>query len=222
MGISLWLHLKRIARGGRLEYSVWSDVFYCPNCGEELCLWDVAVDTKKWALCKENVCTSCETIFARKDLERVWERYFDEVCGESVRRAKKVRVWDVWKQGKIRQEGAVKKHDQTSLQLGASEGFSPACPVCKIVAGDKTSDPFGSGITWVHQYWTPRTLIVLSEFYSKTRESKFANLLFFTLTSALDRVSLRNGYRPQHKNNKSRELGGPLPGIYIFQYSVLN
>ena len=207
--------------GGKLEYSVWSDVFYCPNCGEELCYWDIAVDTTRWRLLEQMTCTACGTALARKDLERVWEWYFDDVCGETVNRAKKIRVWDVWKQGKSRLEAPVEKDKRTSLQAGVAEVDHAGVPVVELQAGDKTSDPFGSGITWVHQYWTPRTLSVLSGFLSEANESKFANLLRFTLTSALDRVSLRNGYRPQHKNNKSRELGGPLPGnLYVPIFSV--
>lgn len=29
---------------GKINYTVWSDVFICPNCGIELVFWDVAVD----------------------------------------------------------------------------------------------------------------------------------------------------------------------------------
>jgi hypothetical protein len=208
-------------RDKTLEYSVWSDVFYCPNCGVELCYWDVAVDTKKWALRQHIACSECSTEFTRKDLERVWESYFDELCDQTIKRAKKLRVWDVWKDGKRRREGSVQPDRRPSLHMGSAEVVEANVPVVKIEAGDKTSDPFGSGIKWIHQYWTPRTLAVLSSFLGRASSSKYANLLRFTVTSALDSVSLRNGYRPQHKNNRSRELGGPLPGnLYVPIFSV--
>ena len=41
------------SKKGTLKYSVWSDVFYCPNCGGELCYWDIAVNTSKWSLKKK-------------------------------------------------------------------------------------------------------------------------------------------------------------------------
>ena len=28
----------------KINYTVWSDVFVCPQCGKEISLWDVAVD----------------------------------------------------------------------------------------------------------------------------------------------------------------------------------
>ena len=32
---------------GRINYTVWSDVFICPNCSNEVVFWDVAVDREK-------------------------------------------------------------------------------------------------------------------------------------------------------------------------------
>lgn len=32
---------------GEIDYTVWSDVFICPNCGNEIVYWDVAVDFEK-------------------------------------------------------------------------------------------------------------------------------------------------------------------------------
>jgi hypothetical protein len=147
--------------------------------------------------------------------------YHDPFCGEPVKRAKKVRVWDVFQSANARYELSVKTERRNYLHEWTASDSDDWCPVCEIPSGDKTSDPFGSGIMRAHQYWTHRTLIVLGKYWKKARMSHLKNLLWFTLTSSLDRVSIRNGFRPQHKNNKSRELGGPLPGnLYIPLFSV--
>ncbi len=206
---------------GTLEYSVWSDVFYCPNCGAELCYWDMAVDTSNWTLRNTMACSGCSSVLQRKDLERAWVSYRDPLCSETVKRAKKVRVWDVFRDNSGRHEVVVPSDCRNCMHEWPVPDFDDRYPVSKIPAGDKTSDPFGSGITRVHQYWTHRTLFVLAKFWEKARLSRLRNLLWFMLTSSLERVSIRNGYRPQHKKNKSRELGGPLPGnLYIPLFSV--
>lgn len=204
-----------------LDYSVWSDVFVCSHCASELCYWDIAVDAKAWKIRKDIQCTQCKSVVTRNDLERAWITSLDKFSGETVRRAKKMRVWDVWRVGRTRSEGPVNGKDRTILDFSTDVPTTAWCPTDKIPAGDKTSDPFGSGITRTHQYWTPRTCAVLAELRANTKEMPARRLLWFLLTSGLDRVSLRNGYRPQHKNNKSRELGGPLPGnLYIPIFSV--
>lgn len=204
-----------------LEYSVWSDVFICPNCSTELCYWDLAVDTKHWKIRDELKCSECGSAIQRTDMERAWVTSYDPVSQESVRRAKKVRVWDVWKVGGQRREGPVLGRDRTHIDELPGVTLHNWCPTSQIPKGDKTGDPYGSGITRVHQYWTPRTCAVLARFRDLASETALQNMLWFVMTSALDRVSLRNGYRPQHKLNKSRELGGPLPGnLYIPIFGV--
>lgn len=204
-----------------LEYSVWSDVYSCPNCTAELCYWDIAVDTDNWKLKSEIFCPHCGIDLGRKDLSRAWVTFFDPVSGKTIRRAKKIRVWDVWKDGGYRKERPVAQCDRISMENWNEFEFSSFTPIKKIPEGDKTSDPYSSGINFVHQYWTPRTLVVLSKFWEMAQATKCPHILLFLMTSALDRVSLRNGYRPQHKMNKSRELGGPLPGnLYIPIFSV--
>ena len=32
---------------GKINYTVWSDVFICPNCGKEIIFWDAAVEKEK-------------------------------------------------------------------------------------------------------------------------------------------------------------------------------
>jgi len=205
----------------RLEYSVWSDVFICSNCSDEFCYWDVAVDTERWKILTDLRCRKCNTSVKRSDVERAWITSRDPISGRMVRRAKKVRVWDVWKVGKQRIEGPVAPDDRTHIDQLAVPKVVTGVPTNEIEKGDKTSDPFGSGITQVHQYWTPRTCAVLGRWRELASKTPIQNLLWFLMTSALDRVSLRNGYRPQHKLNKSRELGGPLPGnLYIPIFAV--
>ena len=221
VGTLFTIEEKSQSQKGNLEYSVWSDVFYCPNCGAELCYWDIAVDTSNWSIRNTMTCSGCSATLQRKELERAWVSYLDPLNSESVKRAKKVRVWDVFRSKHGRQEQAVPIGRRNCLHEWKVPDFDDWYPVSKIPQGDKTSDPFGSGIKEVQQYWTHRTLFVLSKFWGEARLSRLKNLLWFTLTSSLDRVSLRNGYRPQHKNNKSRELGGPLPGnLYIPLFSV--
>ena len=41
-----WMYMTKSKEGeiSRINYVIWSDIFICPNCGEELVFWDVAID----------------------------------------------------------------------------------------------------------------------------------------------------------------------------------
>lgn len=204
-----------------LEYSVWSDVFVCTNCGKELCYWDLVVDIEKWQIKDDLFCPNCGIELKRVDLERAFVSYFDLLLNSTNSVAKKYRVWDVWRNGNLRFESKVENGDRTELHDQESINANDWFPLYKIPEGDKTSDPFCNGIRFVYQYWTKRTLSVLSYFKVLASSTNCKHLLLFLITSSLDRLSIRNGFRPQHKNNKSRELGGPMPGnLYIPTFSV--
>ena len=44
---------------GRINYTVWSDVFICPYCTGEIIFWDAAVDQEKGKVRDTFNCPSC-------------------------------------------------------------------------------------------------------------------------------------------------------------------
>src|SRR5439155_17987494 len=70
-----------------------------------------------------------------------------------------------------------------------------------------------TGITHAHHFFTNRTLLVLSEFLARTENRRRS---WFALTATLLRASRLNRYMPQHRDNRSREVVGPLSGtLYV-------
>ena len=57
-----WLYGTTCDRCGgpaTIQYTIWSDVFECARCGEELVLWDVAVDSESGKVSKKFACPVC-------------------------------------------------------------------------------------------------------------------------------------------------------------------
>ena len=50
---------------GRINYTVWSDVFICPYCNYEYVYWDVAVD-EKGKILKQYNCPNCEANLTKR------------------------------------------------------------------------------------------------------------------------------------------------------------
>jgi len=207
---------------GRINYTVWSDVFVCPNCGQEMVFWNVAVDQKAGTIREAWNCPECGTLVAKSSkkasgalkVERVWETHFDRELNQTTKIAKQVPVLINYSLGKKRHE---KQPDSTDLELiqKIHENKIPyAFPINMINKGDKTSDSANIGITYVHQFYTKRNLFALAVFWSHIQKSSFIHPLSFLFTSfvvktgsKLHNIGLKNG---------NLNLAGAVPNtLYI-------
>ena len=79
--------------------------------------------------------------------------------------------------------------------------------------GDTWRAGVHTGMTHAHHFFTNRALLVLSEFLARTDKERRC---WFALTATLLRGSRLNRYMPQHRDNRSREVVGPLSGtLYV-------
>ena len=53
-----------------VAFIVWSDIFYCNNCSNEIIFWDSAVDKNTGKVLPELVCTHCGASFMKRSLSR--------------------------------------------------------------------------------------------------------------------------------------------------------
>ena len=51
-----------------INYTLWSDVFYCPHCGKEIVFWDIAID-KDGNMKKELRCNACGSIIKKHNVQ---------------------------------------------------------------------------------------------------------------------------------------------------------
>jgi DNA modification methylase len=69
-----WLYSTVCDRCGNLaeiQYTIWSDVFECGRCGNEIILWDVAVDEENKEILDLFSCPSCQKDWSKSDLKRL-------------------------------------------------------------------------------------------------------------------------------------------------------
>ena len=66
-------------RKGRINYTVWSDVFVCPNCSGEIVFTDEALDTETKRVRENFACPNCGVETSKRSLTRMHESVFDTV-----------------------------------------------------------------------------------------------------------------------------------------------
>ena len=61
---------------GRIEYTVWSEVFACPECGGEITFTEEALDAETKRVAGRVPCPHCATCSLTKDeFDRAFDRF---------------------------------------------------------------------------------------------------------------------------------------------------
>ncbi len=198
---------------GRINYTVWSDVFSCPECGGEVVFWEAAVDKEEGKVRSEFSCPHCGASLTKKRMDRVIETKFDPAIGETVKQAKQIPVLINYSIGKKRYEKTPDEFDLALIEYIEKSEIPYWYPTHRIPKGDKTGDPFSVGITHVHHFYTKRNLWVLASIISKVRavnDHKILSSMFFLFEQAEIGFSRLNRYSPTHFSQNNRNLSGTL------------
>ena len=137
---------------GRINYTIWSDVFVCPECTGEVVFWDAAIDKKAGEVLDEFHCSHCTARLTKRNMEWAFVTALDPALKCIVRMSKQVPVLIKYTVGKQRLEKTPDEFDLKLLAVLDSESESSWYPTDAIPKGDKTSDPFRIGITHVHMF----------------------------------------------------------------------
>lgn len=213
---------------GIINYVVWSDIYTCPQCTKEFIYYNSAFEKKEDYIefHAEFKCPHCSCLISKspsKDSiaqkpERVFSPYFDPITNKVERKTKQVPILINYSIGTKRFEKELDEEDLgKALNSMQKEDDYSYLPNAAILQGDKSGDPFGAGIYYVHQFYTNRILAVISEF----RKMCVGNLqLEFLLGSILPKLTIMNRYMPQHGG---RALVGPMANtLYVPPVSVEN
>lgn len=203
---------------GRINYTIWSDVFICPTCGREIVYWDMAID-EKGNMRPLLHCPHCGVEIKKSKCERAQEYYYDKRTGTTAKLAKQVPVLINYVYAGKRYD---KKPDADDLiliekiqQMSKGEYWYPEN---EVPGGIKTADPINLGITNVNLFYTSRNLYVLSVLWEKARKTDIKNQIWFCITSILIKTASKL-HNVGIKNGKLN-LAGAMPNA-LFIPSIL-
>jgi predicted RNA methylase len=159
-----WMHRTKHGPGeyGRIICTIWSDVFVCPECGENFSFWDAAVDDEAGAIQDPVPCPACSARTAKSKLDRAWVTKFDEPLNLPVRQFKQVPVLVVYEYAGKRFKKRPDKEDQALIEEIEQYKITDWFPTDRMPDGEESrrNDPLG--ITHVHHFFTKRNLAALA------------------------------------------------------------
>lgn len=206
-----WMYETEVnGKKAKVNYTIWSDVFVCPSCGNEITLWNESVDLENNVIRDKFPCPHCGFECSKKNMEKAWESSYDSILGQVVNMNKKVPVRVNYTLGK-RCEKDISESDKKLIN-SIDYNIEKKYPTRKFIEGYNTSQPIKSnGVTYSHQFFSKRNLIFLSRIYDLIIEK---GLPISWLTSTLQRTT--KGY----KFTLDRKFGILTGTLYIPSLNV--
>ena len=194
---------------GKINYVVWSDVFICPHCSQEVVFWKAAVDKTAGKVLDEFPCPYCHATLTKRSMQKAFVSIWDQALQKTIRQAKQVPVLINYTFNKKRFE---KTPDQLDLELldkiNAME-IPYWFPKDRMMEGAETRRNDPTGITHVHHFYTKVNLWSLCAFASRLSCSMMSILLPMIWTNT-------KMYRYRWAGGIAGAGGGPLAGtLYI-------
>lgn len=157
---------------GRINFTLWSDVFNCSECAGEIVFWEAAADRELAKIKDDFECPYCSAMLKKRGLERSWENFVDVSTKENIRQAKQVPVLINYTVGSKRFEKKPDQNDLNTIRKVLDVEIPEWFPSDRMMDGGETrrNDPIG--VTHEHHFYTRRNLIVLAKFRSLIFESK--------------------------------------------------
>lgn len=187
---------------GKIDFTVWSEVFNCNNCAGEIIFFNEAFNPETRKVEKEIKCPHCSSVATKEHMSIVMEGFYDEAKEVTDHRPKRVPVLIKYHIGKKSFEKIPNNHDLSILEKVKSLGRpinlpTHTLPDCQMtrVGRMKTTNT-----TSVHHMYLPREAHVLSSLWEKAQSEenpRIRNAIKFWLDSHFINMSILNRYRPE-------------------------
>ena len=206
-----WMYETRHSDGkrGRINFTVWSDVFICPYCEKDVIFWDAAVDKKLSKVRDVFPCPNCRADLSKRELRRTFRSINDTDLGVQREEILQVPVWINYSVGNQRFEKNVDGSDLALIKKIEDMQIPYWYPTERMPEGDEARRNDGIGLTHVHHFYTRRNLWTLACLASKIR-NKNPRYLIAVLSIGAGLVSKLTRYNLGNRGN------GPVSGtLYV-------
>lgn len=205
-----WMYETRHVDGriGKIEYVIWSDVFACPECSEEIIFWKTSVDIAGGKILNSFLCPKCKAKLTKRNLDKIYIKVYDPSLKKIKKFCKQIPVLISYS---IENKRFIKEPDIDDLnKINKIElmDISNWHPSDLLPEGVNTSQPIQShGFDHVHHFYTRRNLAVLASFKSKATLEELS-----ILTAVALRITKRYGLT--YQSGVWGAGGGPTNGTY--------
>ena len=182
-----WMYETRHKDGrlGRINYTVWSEVFSCPECAAEVVFVEHAIERKTKRTKDTFPCPECRTLLNKDSLERVFEARVDSATRQPWRRVSLKPVIINYRVGSKEYEKCPDAQDLATLAkiegLGLPAGMPTVpLPLDQMYHGTRLGP---KGFTHVHHLFLARPACAMAALWRRAVQAALPNdrrqLLYF-------------------------------------------
>lgn len=202
---------------GRIEFTVWSEVFSCPECAGEVNFIDEALDENKRVLDKFP-CPHCGKELTKKRLERLFETTYDDTTRENIKVPKRAPALIVYSLGKKRFEKKPDDFDLNIINKISDLGLPADIPIDRMMHAPEAVENWGdkwragsASFSHVHHLFLPRSAQAMGVLWACAKAQKdprTRSVLLYMVEQAIWTASLLNRYRPTGFSQVNQFMSG--------------
>ena len=187
---------------GQVLSAIWSDVFFCPQCSNEIVFWDVAL--KQGKMQKSFPCPRCSLIVGKNaskatgvtKLERAFDTRIDPILNHIVRLPRFLLVEQTVKSGTKRLKMKISDGERNAFDERFENRQWPDVPADIFFPGRQTNKLInGTGISHICHMYTTRSLFVVGALWQiELSSSRYTSLFRFCLSAINNYVSRKQGF----------------------------
>ena len=198
---------------GCINYTVWSEVFICPECAEEIVFVEEALDRETKRTLSDFPCPNCAVELNKDRLQRCFETVTDPLRGVPWKRIRMRPVLINYSVGKGRFEKEPDQRDTALLRRiqdldGDTAIPGSPFPIDQMYHGSRLAP---KGFTHVHQMFLPRAAQALAQMWRTAvaePDERTRGILIFFVEQAIWGMSILARYVPSHYSQVNQHLTG--------------
>ncbi len=207
------LHTDGVTKG-RIDYTVWSEVFSCPDCTGDVVFTEEALDATSGRVRDVFPCPHCGSELNKRRLERLYESQFDPSINATIRVPKRKPAMLVYSL-----DGATCRKRPDASDMGTLERIDrlplpPEVPADLIPPMHMTHQRARmeySGVTHLHHFFLPRAAHALAAMWRRANahaDLRLRHMLLYFVEQAIWTMSALNRYRPTGYSQVNQYLTG--------------
>jgi DNA modification methylase len=198
---------------GKIEFTVWSEIFTCPHCAGEVNFLEEALDDESKKVRDSFPCPHCGADVTKDSLDRVMEGRIDPSTGEPWKRVKfRPALISYLVSGK-RYKKQPDSGDLKVLQRIESLDFpddipTSRFPIEKMYHGSRIAP---KGFSRIHHFFLTRAAHAMSILWRKARQhpdGRIRQMLLFFVEQGIAPMSVLNRFRANQTSQSNQVLTG--------------